>query len=112
MDSVDTMRIRVGTPDDLDEIMKLAMSACEENGFLNPDAGRLASEIWPALHQDHGIVGIIGQPGGKIEGGIRTRSSSKRRRFSSTPNFAAPRAAGRRSCVNSARRSPMALESH
>ena len=73
MDSVDTMRIRVGTPDDLDEIMKLAMSACEENGFLNPDAGRLASEIWPALHQDHGIVGIIGQPGGKIEGLVLLR---------------------------------------
>jgi hypothetical protein len=67
------LRIRVGVPEDLDEIMKLAMSATEENGFLNPSPARLAAEIWPALHQSSGIVGIIGKPHGKIEGLVLLR---------------------------------------
>lgn len=67
------LRIRIGVPEDLDEIMKLAMSATEENGFLNPNPARLAAEIWPALHQNGGIVGIIGKPQGKIEGLVLLR---------------------------------------
>jgi len=71
-DSTD-LRIRIGVPEDLDEIMKLAVSATEENGFLNPSASKLAAEIWPALHQDHGIVGIIGRHNGPIEGLVLLR---------------------------------------
>lgn len=67
------IKVRVGTPEDLDEIMKIAMVAVEENGFLNPNPGKLASEIWPALHQDHGIVGVIGEPGGLIEACVLLR---------------------------------------
>ena len=61
------IKIRIGTPEDLDEIMKIAMVAVEENGFLNPNPAKLAAEIWPALNQDHGIVGVIGEPGKMIE---------------------------------------------
>lgn len=64
---------RVGTPDDLDELMALALQACEENGFLDHDAEMLLREIWPALHQDHGIVGCIGPEGGQIEGAVLLR---------------------------------------
>jgi hypothetical protein len=67
------LKIRVATPEDMDEIMALAMSACEENGFLNPNPQKLAAEIWPALHQDHGICAVIGKPGGKIEGLVLLR---------------------------------------
>lgn len=67
------IKVRVGTPEDLDEIMKIAMVAVEENGFLNPNPGKLAAEIWPALHQDHGIVGVIGEPGGLIEACVLLR---------------------------------------
>jgi len=67
------IKVRVGTPEDLDEIMKIAMVAVEENGFLNPNPGKLASEIWPALHQDHGIVGVIGEPGKLIEACVLLR---------------------------------------
>lgn len=69
----DELKIRVAVPDDLDEIMQIAMMACEENGFLNPNPGKLAAEIWPALHQDHGICAVIGKPGGKIEGLVLLR---------------------------------------
>lgn len=65
--------IRIGTELDMDGMMELAMNACGENGFLNPSPARLATEIWPALCQDHGIVGIIGEPGEKIEGAVLLR---------------------------------------
>ena len=65
--------IRIGTPEDLDGMMEIAMLACEENGFLDPNPGKLAAEMWPALHQDHGIVGIIGPKGGQIEGAVLLR---------------------------------------
>lgn len=65
--------IRIGTELDMVGMMELAMNACAENGFLNPSPARLATEIWPALCQDHGIVGIIGEPGEKIEGAVLLR---------------------------------------
>lgn len=76
MSETETLRIRVAAPEDLDEIMNLALSACDENGFLNPNPQLLAGEIWPALHQDHGICGVIGQPAGKIEGVVLLRIGS------------------------------------
>lgn len=65
--------IRVGTPEDMDGMMQLAMAGCLENGFLSPSSEKLVSEIWPALNQDHGIIGIIGKPGERIEGAVVLR---------------------------------------
>lgn len=65
-----TPKVRVGTPDDLDAMMQIAMMATEENGFVAPNPMKLLQAIWPALHQEHGIVGIIGEPGGRIEGAV------------------------------------------
>jgi N-acetylglutamate synthase-like GNAT family acetyltransferase len=64
----DDLQIRLATADDLDEVMRLAITACEENGFLNASAELLAREIYPALVQDHGLCPVIGKPGGAIEG--------------------------------------------
>ena len=60
--------IRLATVEDMAEVMKLAVTACEENGFLNASTELLAREIWPALCQDHGLCPVIGRPGGAIEG--------------------------------------------
>lgn len=65
--------VRIGTPNDLDAMMAIAMAASEENGFVEPDPGCLLEHIWPALHLDHGVVGIIGKPGERIEGAILLR---------------------------------------
>ena len=65
--------IRIGTPEDLDDLMEISMLASEENGFLEPNPGKLAAEIWPALHQDHGIVGIIGPKDGQVQGAVLLR---------------------------------------
>lgn len=64
----ETLEIRLATVSDMDEVMKLAITACEENGFLNASAELLAREIWPALNQDHGLCPVIGPPGGDIQG--------------------------------------------
>lgn len=65
--------IRTGTPEDMDAMMELALSGCAENGFLDASPAKLATEIWPALCQDHGIIGIIGKPGERIEGAVVLR---------------------------------------
>ena len=65
--------VRVGTPADVDDVMELALAACKENGFVNPNPVKLLQQIWSALNNDHGVVGIIGEPGKKPEGAILLR---------------------------------------
>jgi GNAT superfamily N-acetyltransferase len=67
------LTVRIGTPKDVDDIMQLALSACDENGFVDPNPMKLLQEIWPALHLDRGVVGIIGQEGAQVEGAILLR---------------------------------------
>ncbi len=69
----DGLEIRIGGPDDLDECMQLALRLTEENGFMEPDPSRIVVDMYCALHGDHGLVGIIGKPGGAIEGAVLLR---------------------------------------
>lgn len=70
----ENLEIRLATPADMDEVMKLAITACEENGFLNASAELLAREIWPALAQDHGLCPVIGPAGSnEIQGLVLLR---------------------------------------
>jgi len=48
--------------------MDMAIAAAKENGLLNASQLLLAKAVWPALSNDHGLVGCIGKPGGEIEG--------------------------------------------
>jgi len=76
MTNSDDLRIRIATAEDFTEIMTLALEACAENGFLNPNPDKLAGEIWPSLHQHQGICGVIGKPDGMIEGVVLLRTGS------------------------------------
>jgi len=67
------LQIRIGTPADVDDIMELALSACDENGFVEPNPAKLLNEIWPALNLHYGLVGIIGPQGTKPEGAVLLR---------------------------------------
>jgi GNAT superfamily N-acetyltransferase len=67
------IQVRVGTPEDIDGLMEIAMAASKENGFVDPSPRKLLMDIWPALNRDKGIVGIIGKPGEKVEGAILLR---------------------------------------
>lgn len=69
------LEVRIGDPSDVDAMMELALQACDENGFVNPNPVKLLQEIYPALAQDRGLVGIIGKPEEKIEGAVLLRVS-------------------------------------
>ena len=69
----DNFGVRIGTPDDVHPMMDLAMQACDENGFVDPNPQKLLAEIWPALNLENGIVGIIQDEGGSLEGAILLR---------------------------------------
>lgn len=65
--------IRIGTPADVHPMMELAMRACDENGFVDPNPQKLLADIWPALNLDNGLIGIIEDDGGPIEGAVLLR---------------------------------------
>lgn len=67
------LTVRTGTLNDLEEMMELAMMATEENAFTKTNPEKLLREIYPALCQNQGIVGIVGEPNGIIEGAVLLR---------------------------------------
>ena len=71
--SHDDLKVWVGKPDDIDDMMELALLACAENGFVDPNPLRLLAELWPALNREKGIVGMVGIPGEKPQGAILLR---------------------------------------
>ena len=70
---IDDVSVRVGTPEDLDGVMELALMVCKENGIFEPNVQKILYDIWPSLHQEHGIIGVIGHPGESIEGFVLLR---------------------------------------
>ena len=68
------LNVRVGTPEDVDGMMQLALAACEENGLTNPNPSKLLNEIWAGLTRQYGIVGIIGRSGEQFEAAILLRT--------------------------------------
>ena len=69
----DEVKVRVGTPEDLDGIMNLALNVAKENGVFAPDINKVLSELWPSLHQRFGIVGVIGDADKPLEGFVLLR---------------------------------------
>ena len=67
------IHVRVATPGDFHAIMHLAAMVAEENGILSPDMELIATDIWPAINHDHGLVGVIGNPGDELEGFVLLR---------------------------------------
>lgn len=70
---IDDVNVRVGTPDDIEGVMELAMMVCKENGIFTPNIEKVLFDVWPSLHQQHGIVGVIGEPGEKLQGFVLLR---------------------------------------
>jgi hypothetical protein len=64
--------VRIGQPEDLENIMKLSQMIYEEIGVFNFNENKVKSQIIPALHKHNGIVGVIGERG-KLEGFIALR---------------------------------------
>lgn len=70
---LEKVQVRTGTPEDVHEMMRLALMGAEENGFVTPNPIKLLNEIWSALNLHHGICGVIGKPGEEIEGAVLLR---------------------------------------
>jgi hypothetical protein len=70
----ENLQIRLATPDDVHEVMKVALAACDENAFLDARQDLLLQEIWPALNLDHGLCPVIGPPNGEIQGLVLLRT--------------------------------------
>jgi hypothetical protein len=65
--------VRIGEPEDVHPMMDMALKACDENGFVDPNPQKLLAEIWPALNLDNGLIGIIQGENGKLEAAILLR---------------------------------------
>ena len=72
----DDIVVRVATPDDVHGIMDLGMMACSENGVSAPNPEKILFDLWPSLHCDSGIVGVIGEPGQQLEGFVLLRTGT------------------------------------
>lgn len=72
-DTTTSLKIRIATPEDVDEVMAIALAASQENGFLKAEPHKLLQDIWAALNLNCGMVGAIGIPGGPIEGLVLLR---------------------------------------
>jgi|SRR5579871_2570688 len=64
--------VRTGSPSDIHKVMELALLVVAENGRGRPDPKKLLNDIYPSLHLDGGIVGVIGD-GDKLEAAILLR---------------------------------------
>lgn len=68
-----TLKVRTGTEADVHGVMACALAACEENGLTNPNPVKLLQEVWASLTLQNGIMGLIGEPGQRVEAGILLR---------------------------------------
>ena len=66
----DDYKVRVATPEDIHELMEMGIAANDEIGVAKANPQKLLFDIWPMLHRQGGIIGVIGKPGERIEGGI------------------------------------------
>ena len=66
-------QVRVGTPDDIHDIMDIAKMIFDENSFVSASNNKILQEIWSALNRHQGLMGIIGNPGEKAEGAVLLR---------------------------------------
>lgn len=69
------LKIRLGIPADEEAMLDLALRAWEENGINDVNPEKMLGMIRPALYLWQGLVGIIGEPGKKIEGAVLLRLS-------------------------------------
>lgn len=65
--------VRVGKPEDVHDVMDLALMGAAENGFVDVDNSKLLQDIYDALSLHAGLMGLIGPVGGKPEGAVLLR---------------------------------------
>lgn len=72
---MEDLNVRLATPEDEAALMDLALRAWNENGVMDVNPEKMLGMIRPALYLWQGLVGVIGNPGGPIEGAVLLRMS-------------------------------------
>lgn len=70
---IEEPKVRIGVAADVDSVMSLALAGSRENGFVSPSPQKMLSEVWSALNRNHGVMGVIGEPGSELEGAVLLR---------------------------------------
>lgn len=65
--------IRIGTVDDVHDIMSQLSNTYEEMGFTNISPVKVLQEVYASLALDRGIFGLIGNRGETIQAGVLLR---------------------------------------
>lgn len=65
--------VSICTLDDLDDMMELALMGAAENGISVSNPRKVLEEVYPAVARKGGLMGKIGPPGGKPQGGVLLR---------------------------------------
>lgn len=65
--------VRVGKPEDLDAVMRIARLAAAEGALLDYEEGVALQTIYESLHLHNGIMGVIDGENGELEGTILMR---------------------------------------
>lgn len=65
--------VRFGVPADVHHFMDLCGLCAEENGLTGMSIEKVLGEVWASLNNDHGLVGVIGEVGRPLEGGVLLR---------------------------------------
>lgn len=73
MTSDPNLVVGICTVDDLDDMMALALMGAAENGISISNPRKVLEEVYPALTRQGGLMGKIGPPGGKPQGGVLLR---------------------------------------
>src|SRR4029079_6763923 len=73
MNGVDEVVVRHATLNDFDWCVKLAIAAVNEIALVKPDYPMILEHIWAAISQNDGLMGVIGEEGGMIEGNVLMR---------------------------------------
>lgn len=65
--------IRIANVADLDRVMAVLEGVHKENGFVSMSQMKVLGDVWSALNQDNGLIGIIEAADGEIEGVVVLR---------------------------------------
>ncbi len=65
--------VRVGKPEDLDAVMRIARLAAAEGALLDYEEGVALQTIYESLHLHNGIMGVIDGEDGELEGTVLMR---------------------------------------
>jgi hypothetical protein len=70
---IEKPHVRIGTPAEVDAVMKLALMGCAENEFVPHNPTKVLQDVWAALNLEQGICGVIGPVGADLEGAVLLR---------------------------------------